>query len=100
MGTPSRINLTGKVAVVTGAGRGIGAAIARAFAEAGAAIVLADLSNEIAQQTAHRLTSLGRRALAVRTDVGVPPQVSQLFNIVQSEFGRLDILVNNAGVWF
>ena len=100
MGTSSRIDLTGKVAVVTGAGRGIGAAIARAFAEAGADIVLADLNNESAQQTAHRLTSLGRRALAVRTDVGVPPQVSQLFNIVQSEFGRLYILVNNAGVWF
>ena len=100
MGTPSRIDLTGKVAVVTGAGRGIGAAIAGAFAEAGADIVLADLNNESAQQTAHRLTSLGRRALAVRTDVGVSPQVSQLFNIVQSEFGRLDILVNNAGVWF
>ena len=87
MGTSSRIDLTGKVAVVTGAGRGIGAAIAGAFAES-------------AQQTADRLTSRGRRALAVRTDVGVPPQVSQLFNIVQSEFGRLDILVNNAGVWF
>ena len=100
MGTPSRINLTGKVAVVTGAGRGIGAAIAGTLAEAGADIVLADLNNESAQQTAHRLTCRGRRALAVRTDVGVPPQVSQLFNIVQSEFGRLDILVNNAGVWF
>jgi 3-oxoacyl-[acyl-carrier protein] reductase len=94
------IDLNGQVAIVTGAGRGIGAAIAGAFAEAGADIVVADLDHESAQQTAQRLTSLGRRALAVRADVGVALQVSELFNIVQSEFGRLDILVNNAGVWF
>ena len=66
MEIPSGIDLTGKVAVVTGAGRGIGAAIAGAFAEAGAEIVVADLNNESAQQTADRLTGLGRRALAVR----------------------------------
>jgi 3-oxoacyl-[acyl-carrier protein] reductase len=100
VGIRSGIDLTGQVAVVTGAGRGIGAAIAGAFAEAGADIVVADLDHESAQQTAQRLTSLGRRALAVRADVGVALQVSELFNIVQSEFGRLDILVNNAGVWF
>ena len=96
----SGIDLTGKVALVTGAGRGIGAAIAGAFAEAGADIVVADLNHESARQAADRLTGLGRRALAVTADVGVPPQVSQLFDIVRTEFGRLDILVNNAGVWF
>ena len=100
MGIQSGIDLSGKVAVVTGAGRGIGAAIAGAFAEAGADIVVADLNNESAQQTAHRLTGLGRRALAVSADVGDPLRVSQLFDIVRAEFGRLDILVNNAGVWF
>ena len=61
----SGIDLTGKVAVVTGAGRGIGAAIAGAFAEAGADIVVADLNHESARQAADRLTGLGRRALAV-----------------------------------
>lgn len=96
----SGIDLEDKVAVITGAGRGIGAAIAGAFAEAGAAIVVADLNNENAQQTADRLTGLGRRALAINADVGVPAQVSQLFDIVRAQFGRLDILVNNAGVWF
>lgn len=96
----SGIDLTGQVAVVTGAGRGIGAAIAGTFAEAGADIVVADLDNERAQQTAQRLTSFGRRALAVSADVGAPLQVSELFNIVRTEFGRLDILVNNAGIWF
>jgi meso-butanediol dehydrogenase/(S,S)-butanediol dehydrogenase/diacetyl reductase len=96
----SGIDLAGKVVVVTGAGRGIGAAIAGAFAKAGADIVVADLNHESAQQTADGLTSLGRRALAVTADVGIPAQVSQLFDIVRTEFGRLDIVVNNAGVWF
>jgi 3-oxoacyl-[acyl-carrier protein] reductase len=94
------IDLTGKVAVITGAGRGIGAAIAGAFAEAKADVVVADLNHESAQQTADRLSALGRRALAVTADVGVPAQVSQLFDIVRTEFGRLDIVVNNAGIWF
>jgi NAD(P)-dependent dehydrogenase (short-subunit alcohol dehydrogenase family) len=96
----SGIDLTGKVAVVTGAGRGIGAAIAGAFAEAAADIIVADLNNESAQRTADRLSGVGRKALAVTADVGVPAQVGQLFDIVRAEFGRLDILVNNAGVWF
>jgi NAD(P)-dependent dehydrogenase (short-subunit alcohol dehydrogenase family) len=94
------IDLTGKVAVITGAGRGIGAAIAGAFAEAKADIVVADLNNESAQQTADRLAALGRRALAVMADVGVPAQAGRLFDIVQAEFGRIDILINNAGIWF
>jgi len=94
------IDLTGKVAVITGAGRGIGAAIAGAFALAKADIVVADLNDESAQQTADRLSGLGRRALAVTADIGVPAQVSQLFDVVRGKFGRLDILVNNAGIWF
>ena len=100
METPSRIDPTGKVAVVTGAGRGIGAAIAGAFAEAAADVVVTDLNRENGQQTADRLTGLGRKALAVTADVGVATQVSQLFDTVRTEFGRLDILVNNAGLWF
>jgi len=98
--TSSRIDLTGKVAVVNGAGRGIGAAIAGASAEAAADVIVADLNRESAQQTADRLTGLGRKALAVTADVGVATQVTQLFDTVRTEFGRLDILVNNAGLWF
>ena len=100
MDTSSRIDLTGKVAVVNGAGRGIGAAIAGASAEAAADVIVADLNRESAQQTADRLTGLGRKALAVTADVGVATQVSQLFDTVRTEFGRLDILVNNTGLWF
>jgi 3-oxoacyl-[acyl-carrier protein] reductase len=96
----SGIDLTGKVAVVTGAGRGIGAAIAGAFAEAGADIVVADLNSESAQQTAERVRGLGRRALAVKADVRDPLDVTRLFDSVQAEFGRLALLVNNAGLWF
>jgi 3-oxoacyl-[acyl-carrier protein] reductase len=96
----SGIDLTGKVAVVSGAGRGIGAAIAGAFAEAGADIVVADLNSESAQQTAERVRGLGLRALAVKADVRDPHDVTRLFDSVQAEFGRLDLLVNNAGLWF
>ena len=85
--------LSGKVAVVTGAGRGMGAAIAEAFAAAGANLVVADLSSQRAQESAHRLARFGRRMVAVKTDVGGPLDVSQLFDLVRSEFGGLGILV-------
>src|SRR5262249_10799163 len=76
--TSSRIDRSGKVAVPTGAGRRIGAAIADAVAEAAADVVVADLNRENAQQGADRLTGLGRKALAVTADVGVATQVSHL----------------------
>lgn len=100
MGSAKEIDLTGKVAVVTGAGRGIGAAIAGAFAAAGADVVVADVKIDGAQETAHRLARFGHRELAIQADVGVPSDVSRLFDLVQAEFSGLDILVNNAGIWF
>lgn len=100
MGASSGDYLSGKIAAITGAGRGIGAAIAGAFAEAGADIVIADINEQSAEETAHKLASLGRRTLAVRTDVGAAAEVTRMFDIVRAEFGRLDILVNNAGIWF
>jgi NAD(P)-dependent dehydrogenase (short-subunit alcohol dehydrogenase family) len=100
VGIQNGVDLSGKVAVVTGAGRGIGAAIAGAFAEAKADIVVVDLNHDSAKETADRIVALGRRALAVSADVSVAPQVSRLFDKVRAEFGRLDILVNNAGIWF
>jgi 3-oxoacyl-[acyl-carrier protein] reductase len=88
-------NLTGQVALVTGAARGIGQACAFALATEGADIVTADLGASDA--TLARVRELGRRALDVPTDVTRRDAVRQLVERVLAEFGRIDILVNNAG---
>jgi len=90
--------LEGKVAIVTGAGAGIGRAIALALAEEGADIVVAELNKETGKKTASEVESLGRRALAVRTDVTSSRDVEAMVKGALEEFGKIDILVNNAGV--
>lgn len=94
------MKMTGKVAMVTGAGhqRGIGRAIAVAMAREGADLVLADLYIEGAGAIAEEIRGLGRRALAVRTDITQEDQVNALAAAALREFGRIDILVNNAGI--
>ncbi len=94
------IDLSGKVAVVTGAGRGIGAAIATAFARSGADLIIADIDRDGAREMAKRMEALGRRALSVQADVASTSDVDRLFSAVQAEFGGVDILINNAGMWF
>jgi 7-alpha-hydroxysteroid dehydrogenase len=89
--------LTGQVAIVTGAGRGIGAAIARAYAEAGADVVVGARTVEQIERTAGEVRSLGRRALAVPCDVMREDHLAALVDRTLAEFGRIDILVNNAG---
>jgi len=91
------ILLTDRVAVVTGGGGGIGRAIALAFAAAGADAVIGDIVAERCEETAARVRDLGRKALAVPTDVMETAQVRTLIERAVSEFGRIDILVNNAG---
>jgi 3-oxoacyl-[acyl-carrier protein] reductase len=94
------IDLNNKVAVITGASRGIGAAVAVRFAEAGASVVLNYLDHETdAERTASFVRSYGGRALTVRADVAKFEDVRYLFETAHSEFGRLDILVANAGIW-
>jgi 7-alpha-hydroxysteroid dehydrogenase len=92
-----RFALTGKLAIVTGAGRGIGKGIALAFAEAGADLVCADQTESQVEATAAEVRALGRKALAIRCDVRDSGQVENMVNMARKEFGHIDILVNNAG---
>jgi NAD(P)-dependent dehydrogenase (short-subunit alcohol dehydrogenase family) len=94
---PNDILLKEQVAVVTGGGGGIGRAICLAFASVGAYIVIGDIVPERCEETAARVRELGRKALAVPTDVMDTDQIRALIERAASEFGRIDILVNNAG---
>jgi NAD(P)-dependent dehydrogenase (short-subunit alcohol dehydrogenase family) len=88
--------LAGKVAVVTGAGRGIGAEIARLFAAEAAAVVVADIDAETARAVAGEIRAAGGSALASETDISSAAQVDEMFLATAGAFGGLDILVNNA----
>ena len=93
-------SLKGKVAVVTGASKGIGAAVARALAGAGGAVVVNYAGDrEGAGRVVGDITAVGGRALAVRADVSNSADVKRLFEEAHKAFGRLDVLVNNAGVY-
>jgi NAD(P)-dependent dehydrogenase (short-subunit alcohol dehydrogenase family) len=93
--------LDGQVALVTGAGRRLGRAIAVTLGRAGASVVVNyHRSRAEALQTAREIEALGVEALAVRADVSQPARVRAMFRAVEKRFGRLDILVNNAGVFF
>jgi 3-oxoacyl-[acyl-carrier protein] reductase len=87
-----------EVAIVTGAGRGIGQAIAAALAAEGAAVVVADLDGQAASRVAEQIMAAGGRALALRVDIAEPSEVQALVEETTSRLGQLDVLVNNAGV--
>jgi 3-oxoacyl-[acyl-carrier protein] reductase len=92
--------LDGKVAVVTGASKGIGATIAKQFAAEGAAVVVNyAFSKGGADQVVDEITKRGGKAIAVQADVAKKKDIERLFTETKKEFGRLDILVNNAGVY-
>ncbi len=92
-----RFRLEDRVAVVTGAGRGIGEGIAVALAEVGAHVVCAARSPEQLEAVAEKVRGFGRRALVVPCDVNERSQLEHLVSATLKEFGRLDVLVNNAG---
>jgi 3-oxoacyl-[acyl-carrier protein] reductase len=93
------IDLQGRVALVTGASRGIGRAVAQRLGELGADVVVNYLVNrEAAEDVVAQVRELGRNAIAFQADVSIGDEVTALFAATQERFGRLDILVNNAGV--
>ncbi len=100
-GTPlsSLIDLTGRVAVVTGAAQGFGFACARRLAEAGAAVVIADRRADRLQAAQARLESDGSNVDAVEVDISSEKDVDRLMKSAVERFGRIDVLVNNAGVF-
>ena len=97
MGLLERFRMTDQVAIVTGAGRGIGRGIALAFAEMGADVVCAARTEREIEETAASARRLGRRALAVPCDVTDATHLERLVATALGEFGRVDLLVNNAG---
>jgi 3-oxoacyl-[acyl-carrier protein] reductase len=90
-------SVEGKVAVITGASRGIGNALAKGFAASGAAVVLAARSRADLEATARELASHGGKALAIATDVTDEAQVAEMVRRTQDVFGRIDVLINCAG---
>jgi len=95
---PQEYSLEGRVAIVTGSGRGIGKAISLVLAEAGADVVVVARTVAQIEEVAGQIQQMGRRALAIPTDVTQSAQVDWMVERTISEFGRVDILVNNAGI--
>jgi sorbose reductase len=93
-----RFSLAGRTALVTGGGQGIGQALAHGLAEAGADVAILDVNEDTARAVAAEIAALGRRSLALRTDVTVRSEVEAAVEAILDAWGRLDIGVNNAGI--
>ena len=93
----SLFDLSGRVALVSGAARGMGRAMATGLAESGADLMLADLNGEGAEEAAQTIRKLGRKAVAIRCDVSDSRQLDELFSRLDADYGKIDILGNVAG---
>ena len=92
------MDLTGKVALVTGAAQGIGKAVAMLLAQRGADIIVSDINLEKAEETSKEIATLGPRAMAIRANVAVVEEVEKMVQAIIERFGQIHILVNNAGI--
>ena len=90
--------MDGKVAIVTGAGQGIGRAIALSLSEKGANLVIADINGKTASEVVNEIEASGRKAISVQTDVSKVNDIKKLVEMAVQEFSTVDILVNNAGI--
>jgi NAD(P)-dependent dehydrogenase (short-subunit alcohol dehydrogenase family) len=91
-------DLRGKVALITGAATGFGEVIATGFAQYGCDVAVADVNLDGVRRTAQKIKDLGRRALAIRADVGSPDEITAMVESAVKELGTIDILVNSAGI--
>jgi NAD(P)-dependent dehydrogenase (short-subunit alcohol dehydrogenase family) len=96
MSTPTRLDLSGKVAIVTGASRGIGAAIAKALADHGARVALASRKMDGLAEVQKEISAKGHEAFAATCHTGKPEEIAELTKKVIERFGQIDVLVNNA----
>ena len=92
--------LEGKVAIITGAGRGIGRAFALRFAEEGANLLLPDISLERAEDMVKEIKAKGGEAVAMRTDISDEKDTKKMAEKVMHQYGKVDILINNAAIWY
>ena len=94
------MRLKDKVAIITGAGQGIGRAYALRFAQEGAKVVIAEIDQKNAQSVAKEIRAMGGEAMAVKTDVSQQKDTQQMAQKTVKKFGKIDILINNAAIYY
>jgi NAD(P)-dependent dehydrogenase (short-subunit alcohol dehydrogenase family) len=92
-------SLKDRVVIITGAGQGIGRVFAKAFALAGARVVIAERNEKTAASVATEILKASGQALAITTDVGDPASIAEMIELVEDEYDRIDVLINNAGIF-